>query len=161
MPNWCMNSVTFTHADQSAMTKLVDAWNSGEFFQTMIPLPESSKDDWYSWHLNHWGTKWDVGRETKEEPAKLVDGILTLNFDSAWSPPIAAYEALHDIGYEITAYYWEPGMCFAGSWKDGVDDYWEDVSDADQAEALLPADLNKTMAISENLASWAEEGGYQ
>jgi hypothetical protein len=48
-------------------------------------------------------------------------------------------------------------MCFAGSWKDGIDDYYEEVDDAVSAEKNLPADLNEMMAISENLSLWAEE----
>jgi hypothetical protein len=157
MPNWCLNTVTFDHANPKMMKKLVDAWNDGEFFQTMIPIPESAKEDWHSWCVSNWGTKWDVGRETKEPPVVLIDGTLTLNFDTAWAPPIEFYEGLRDMGYKITAYYWEPGMCFAGSWKDGIDDYYEEVDDADSAEKNLPADLNEMMAISENLSLWAEE----
>ena len=58
--------------------------------------------DWYTWRLQHWGTKWDL-RGIENE--KLTDGgaKLTLEkdnksysceFDTAWHPPLIALESL-------------------------------------------------------------------
>ena len=41
-------------------------------------------DNWYDWHCNYWGTKWDVDAE--EDDCDDEERI-SLGFDSAWSPP--------------------------------------------------------------------------
>ena len=81
-----------------------------------------------------------------------------LGFDSAWSPPIAAYEKLTEMGFRIRAMYSEPGMCYAGVWEDGVDDYYEysGMSSTEVAEQL-PVELDEAFCISESMAEWEEE----
>lgn len=39
--------------------------------------------NWYDWHVNFWGTKWDVESEINSEDETFVQ----IDFDSAWSPP--------------------------------------------------------------------------
>ena len=70
--------------------------------------------------VDNWGTKWDI----EFDNAFVMDEgkTVSLSFNSAWSPPIAAYEKLKEMGFEIYALYMEPGMGFAGEWEDG-DDY--------------------------------------
>ena len=41
-------------------------------------------DNWYDWHCNYWGTKWDVDAE--EDDCEDEERI-SMGFDSAWSPP--------------------------------------------------------------------------
>jgi hypothetical protein len=81
-----------------------------------------------------------------------------LGFESAWSPPIGAYEKLTDLGFTIRAMYYEPGMAFAGIWEDGQDDYYEygGLDSAGIAEAL-PVELDEAFGISESAAEWEEE----
>ena len=50
---------------------------------------------------------------------------MSVSFDTAWSPPLGLYERLKVLGYTVKAYYFEPGMQFAGEWTDGEDVYWE------------------------------------
>jgi hypothetical protein len=69
-------------------------------------------DDWYTWRVRNWGTKWDVDAEIeKREP-----GEAHLAFDSAWSPPVPAVVALSerfpDLEFLLT--FDEPGNDFAG-----------------------------------------------
>jgi hypothetical protein len=110
---------------------------------------------WYEWCCDQWGTKWDIGHRSEHgDRAALESGDLLVSFDSAWAPPIAAYEKLHEMGFEITAYYWEPGMCFCGTWADGVSDHYQNINDADSARRELPHDLDAMMGISENLEEW-------
>ena len=110
---------------------------------------------WYEWQIANWGTKWDLTDCTSEVDD---DGYsVTLTFDTAWSPPIEAYSKLEELGFSIKAYYYEPGMVFAGIWENGSDDYYEGWSDAANAEAILPKELNEQFAISENQAVWEDE----
>ena len=44
MPNWCDNTLHITHENPEMMKKVIDAWNSGEFFQTMRPCPQELID---------------------------------------------------------------------------------------------------------------------
>ena len=56
-------------------------------------------------------------------------------FDSAWSPPVGAYEKFCDDmdNCSIDAWYEEGGMDFAGIYEDGDDDYMENLSEACEA----------------------------
>jgi hypothetical protein len=72
-------------------------------------------DNWYDWRIANWGTKWDcdstdMGFQTDNETYFWVE------FDSAWSPPIAwlakvakMFQTLH---FKLT--YMEIGMWYAG-----------------------------------------------
>jgi hypothetical protein len=111
---------------------------------------------WYDFCVNEWGTKWEIGADGN--PAQDIPGGLMLGFESAWSPPIAAYEKLLEMGFEIEAMYYEPGMAFAGIWDNGRDDYYDysGLDSAGIAEAL-PAELDEAFCISESAAEWEEE----
>lgn len=186
MPNWCNNSVEIRHNDPAMLERVRKAFNAGALLQEFIPVPEDlhitagsdgpkgspeqnlleSKEEanrikhgytnWYDYCVNEWGTKWDVGADGN--PATDIPGGLSLGFDSAWSPPIAAYEKLMDMGFEIRAMYYEPGMCYAGIWEDGVDDYYEYSNmDSEQVAEELPKELDEAFCISEQMAEWEEE----
>jgi hypothetical protein len=109
--------------------------------------------NWYDFCVNEWGTKWDIGGDGHE--AQDIDGGLSLSFDSAWSPPVSAYEKLMDLGFRIYAMYHESGMCFAGIWDNGDDDYYE-YSDMNSQEVsdTLPIELDEAFCISEQMAEW-------
>jgi hypothetical protein len=79
-------------------------------------------------------------------------------FDSAWAPPIQFYEKLMDLGFSVRASYYEPGMCFAGIWEDGDDDYY-DLSDmnSEQVREELPEHLDEAYGISECMAEYEAE----
>jgi hypothetical protein len=142
MPNWCANNVTITHDDPAKLNELVDAYKRGELMEHFMPTPRDPNDptqllgagkpvtfdsskDWYSWRVNNWGTKWDVGGEDAfvDRPDQ---NTVVLSFDSAWSPPIEFYSFMTYLqGFDIRASYFEPGMCFCGDWIDGMDNYYE------------------------------------
>ena len=152
MPNWCDNTLHITHENPEMMKKVIDAWNSGEFFQTMRPCPQELIDtsagyggeteeqqenerrelanlekygykNWYNWRLNNWGTKWDIGLDSDlDNHAQGGDNDMFVYFNSAWSPPTGAYAKLEDLGFSVRAYYHEGGCAFCGSWIDGIDD---------------------------------------
>lgn len=121
MPNWCMNNLTVSHSDKNMVQKFVDAWNSGSTCEHFIPTPEGA--DWYSWNVSNWGTKWDFGKGEHDDPATIEDGLVSITFQTAWSPPIQFYNYLVDLGYGVDATYFEPGMGFCGIYDNGNDDY--------------------------------------
>ena len=49
---------------------------------------EYGYDNWYDWQVHHWGTKWDI----QCNDATLVDNVLEVSFESAWSPPVEALQ---------------------------------------------------------------------
>jgi hypothetical protein len=115
MPNWCFNQLEITSKNPAEIQKLVDAWDSGRFMQSLYPCPQELYDtiagsygdeekqkeleakekanlekygyeNWYDWCVDNWGTKWDIDTEAGES---YVSGdTFYANFDTAWSPPI-------------------------------------------------------------------------
>jgi hypothetical protein len=54
--------------------------------------------------------------------------------------------------------YNESGMCFAGIWEDGIDDYYEyDSLNSTEVAEQLPAELDEAFGISETMAEYEEE----
>ena len=184
MPNWCNNSVEIYHDDPKMIERVRTAFNGEGLLQEFIPVPEDLRNivagsvpveqeaehklkeefnrmtygytNWYDFCVNEWGTKWEIGADGN--PARDIPGGLSLGFESAWSPPIAAYEKLTEQGFRIKAMYYEPGMAFAGIWEDGQDNYYEygGLDSAGIAEEL-PAELDEAFGISESAAEWEEE----
>lgn len=186
MPNWCNNVIELGHEDPAMLERAKAALNRGEFLQEFIPVPESLQivagrvgDDtdpkqialeaaeksnlekygyatWYDFCVSEWGTKWDVGGDGMT--CDIENGRISTSFDSAWSPPTNAYEKLVDLGFSVRAYYYEPGMAFAGIWEDGDDDFYElGGMDSASVQEELPAVLDEMFCISESMAEWEEE----
>lgn len=151
MPNWCNNSITISGQTET-VKNLWEAANQegGGLLSAMYPQPKDmfrgslgeqerkdceakGIDNWYDWQSSNWGTKWDVDTEGLEFEDH-GDGTASITgwFDSAWAPPIGAYERFCDDmdGVYLDAWYEEGGMDFAGHWtSEGVDDYLEGISD--------------------------------
>jgi hypothetical protein len=190
MPNWCNNVVELAHEDPAMLERAKAALNRGEFLSEFIPVPEDlsivagrvgadedqkQKDlvaqeevnvakhgyrNWYDFCVNEWGTKWDVGGDGMT--CEIENGRISTSFDSAWAPPVAAYEKLVDLGFSVRAYYYEGGMCFAGVWEDFNDDYY-DLSGMDSAAVKeeLPEVLDEMFCISESMAEYEEENAEE
>jgi len=115
---------------------------------------------WYEFCVNNWGTKWDVGGSDGVDHTMESDGgtRLSVSFESAWAPPCAAYDTLVELGFEVRAFYYEPGMAFAGVWEDGFDDYYEyGGMNSDEIADTLPVELDEMFCISEDVAQWEAE----
>jgi len=184
MPNWCNNNLTLQHEDPKMIQRAYDALERGEFLQEFIPVPESLKivagfvgdpdeqkklesdtarnlevhgyGNWYDYCVGEWGTKWDVGDQGCSDIHP--DGLmLHTSFDSAWSPPVRAYEKLAELGFTVNAMYYESGMAYAGSWEDGCD---EEVNlegmSADDIERDYP-ELDECFGISECIREYEAE----
>jgi len=182
MPNWCMNTVTLEHEDPAMIARAREAFDKGSLLQEFIPCPQDLIDTvsgfgpeqealeaqqaanreqygystWYDHNVAEWGTKWDIGGSDCD--AQDIDGGLVLSFDSAWAPPLHAYERLLELGFKVQAMYYEPGMGFAGIWEDGSDDYYEyGGMTADEIEATLPPELDEAYGISQAVSEWEQE----
>ena len=137
MPNWCNNQMTISHSNPEMMAKAIKAWNEGNFLKTLVPPPDGLDGaDLYNWKVANWGTKWDIGYcgdlDNKIAEKDLDNNVpldFCVGFDSAWSPPVNAYETLHTMGFDIEAYWCESGMCFAGEFSDGfaIDYDWNEL----------------------------------
>jgi hypothetical protein len=61
-------------------------------------------------------------------------------------------------GFEIEAFYYEPGMQFVGKWADGIDEYYELGGETSETvRESIGAELDDYFAISESMAEWEEE----
>jgi len=122
-------------------------------------LAQHGYKTWYDFCVNEWGTKWDVDAY---EPVEYDDqhdkNGITFGFDSAWAPPTGCYDALMEQGYSVRAYYYEPGMCFAGVWEDGYDDC-VDLSGmtSEQVKEEIPEALDEMFCITETMAEYEAE----
>lgn len=176
MPNWCGNTLTLTHADPEMISRAKAAFAESRFLAEFIPIPavlngttspnregnaaelreQCGYTDWYDFCVNEWGTKWDVGDDQGIQT--YDDNELIVYFDSAWAPPIAAYEKLLDLGFTVYATYYEPGSAFAGIFEDGNDDYY-DLSGMDSGDVAqqLPSELDDAFGISESMAEYEAE----
>jgi hypothetical protein len=129
MPNWCLNNITVEHEDSAMVDRFEKAYNEGKTCEEFLPVPEGYYDDerWYDWCANNWGTKWDIGAKGEDQGLKAtrVGNQVSASFDSAWAPPIGLYDKLFELGYNVKATYWEPGMAYCGIWDNGYDNYIE------------------------------------
>ena len=185
MPNWCNNTLELVHEDPAMLERARVAFKEARLCEEFAPVPKSlhivagrvgdpdeqkkleeqeelnrvthGYANWYDYCVNEWGTKWDVGGDDLG-PAQDIPGGLIMAFDSAWAPPIQFYEKLLDLGFSVRASYYEPGMCFAGIWEDGNDDYY-DLSGmtSEQVREELPEHLDEAYGISETMAEYEAE----
>ena len=137
MPNYCNNIVTLTHEDPAQIKRVVDSLDSG-LFNEFIPMPEQLRntvkstatpeevyaknvqdcgyESWYEFAIAEWDTKWDA---CSPEILDQTTTSIKLTFDTAWSPPIAVFDKLHELGFDVEAYYHEGGMAYYGEYASG------------------------------------------
>jgi hypothetical protein len=158
MPNWCSNTLTLSHEDPEQIARASDAFRRGELLNEFVPLPAVEKDNWYDWHVNNWGTKWDVGGDNYNVDITDDGRSMTVNFESAWAPPVAWYENVQEQGFVVDAYYYESGMCFAGKYDESGDNCYEFSNmSSDEVRDMLPEDLDDMFGISECMAEYEDE----
>jgi hypothetical protein len=182
MPNWCSNSITISGSTDT-IKQLWDDAHVGDNFgllNAMVPMPKELDDttkgtdgdavNWYDWRVTNWGTKWDVSDEGLEY-VDNGDGTshITGWFDSAWAPPVEAYNTFLDDmdGCSIEATYEEGGMDFAGIYTDGDDQYMEGLAEwcekvvrgtcALEDTPELFQKLEDEFELIENRREWIEE----
>ena len=169
MPNWCNNTITI-RGDVETLSELKSVVEAGEgLLQAIKPMPKelegttapSDSPNWYDWCIANWGTKWDP--EVHLEFTDHGDGTAEITgwFDTAWSPPIEAFNTLAgdwDSCY-VELYYHESGMCFVGYWdSEGADDHYEyDGATSETVRNMIPEYLVDEFALDEQLAEYEDE----
>ena len=182
MPNWCNNSITISGPTETIQQLWEDAQAAEGLLEAMVPMPKELRDtvkgtgdelqtekydgatNWYDWAVNRWGTKWDVSLEGLEiEDNGDGTAYITGWFDSAWAPPIEAYNTfLEDMdNCSIEASYHEPGMDYAGFYNDGDDEYCENLTEQCELPYHKRSDLFNRLddeyALVENYEMWKED----
>jgi len=145
MPNWCFN-----HLVVSEDTPAFSEWLSkgGFSFERILETPPEllNGDGWYNWRIDNWGTKWDV--DPKKVNTQEFNGQISLDFDTAWAPPLQVIEKLSEMFptayFQLT--YFEPGMCFAGKFtaKDG-----RTHDNSDESGGLLYSEIAESFGCGE------------
>jgi hypothetical protein len=102
--------------------------------------------NWYDWSVANWGVKWDASCEDGAI-IEQNENLIKVGFDTAWGAPIEFYREMEELGWEVRAYYFEPGMMFCGMYEDGDDDSF-DISNPD----LVPEEIDEIFDIR----SWIE-----
>ena len=180
MPNWCNNTISLTGPKEKITAIYNKAKEDNALLQQLKPMPEvlegttspapkegkvqplvDGHDNWYDWRVENWGTKWDVDMDGLE----LSDDGTTITgwFDSAWAPPIHAYEYFltDNEDCSISSLYYEGGMDFAGKWEDFADmtvtpgDFTAD--QMEDPNSGLIYDINENFNMSEWVREYEEE----
>ena len=180
MPNWCNNTITLTGPKEKITAIYEKAKEDNALLQQLYPMPTQLEgttspapkegkvqplvdghDNWYDWRVDNWSTKWDVDMDGLE----LSDDGTTITgwFDSAWAPPIGAYEHFltENEDCSISSLYYEGGMDFAGKWEDFADmtvtpgDFTAD--EMEDPNSGLIYDINEQFNMSEFVREYEEE----
>jgi hypothetical protein len=84
-----------------APTNIEEYNKQDDFSKPIAERLQFNGDNWYDWNVRNWGTKWDVAvRDGEDYPETelLVEedwsDRLGYRFNTAWSPPLPAIEAL-------------------------------------------------------------------
>ncbi len=185
MPNWCNNNLVLEHDDPAMIKRAYDALERCEFLQEFIPVPKELTEtisgsygdeekqaaleaqtraniekygygNWYDYCVAEWGTKWDVGEQGCSDIHP--DGkMLHTSFDSAWAPPVNAYEKLEALGFRVEAQFYESGMAFAGSYSQGqCEEINLEGMSADDIEQQYP-EIDECFGISESIREYEAE----
>jgi hypothetical protein len=185
MPNWCNNNLILEHDDPAMITRAKEALDRGEFLSEFCPVPKELIEtisgsygdadkqaaleaqtraniekygygNWYDYCVNEWGTKWDVGGDGQTD-VHPEGRMLHTSFDSAWAPPVNAYQKLEALGFRVEAQFYESGMAFAGTYSDGnCDDFSLEGMSADEIEQNYP-ELDDCFGISESIREYEAE----
>ena len=132
MPNWCYHSAEISHDDPAKISTLIQTILDGRTFEHFLPIPpevigptdpdleargiKAMGGTEYQWRVDHWGTKWDICYPSIE---KKSGNSIFVSFETAWSPPLGAFEAMKAEGYKVRSEYWEEGGFYVGIWDDG------------------------------------------
>lgn len=157
MPNWSTSEVTI-RGDVSDLEDILSRCSSDGkpfSFENFVPTPAglngevSFSDlvdalqencdtfefkDWYSWRIAFWGTKWDLDDSTIIDDSLIHNGVLKVEYNSAWSPPVSFWKNFSKLYPNVTIVeqYYELGAGFIGEaviHNGLVNDRCEDITD--------------------------------
>ena len=118
MPNWCD---CFLEITANNLNEIQTFYNENKTdnlelsFNIKVPIPEDQEENWYSWRVSNWGTKWDLSDETMCEMDE-DNNYISYGFSTAWSPLIEWMNSVSNQYPNLTfkIEYSEPGCSFAG-----------------------------------------------
>lgn len=145
MPNWCNNEISIEFPHPLLKNRFMDKfYNVPAIYQSdlkfhkeiygkelvvsrkqytlngLVPVPQEVlnrgfNDAGYDWQCDNWGTKWDISPHDIKE----TDKSISFNTDTAWSPPIEAFEKIADRfpDARIKIKYDEPGTQYVGEFN--------------------------------------------
>jgi len=132
MPNWCSNELIIGSKNKDLIKTIHSEIINEEGhldFKLITGVPDTPayrneftdsqdeiRDDptyWYKWNPENWGTKWNACDSDVVDPHST---LLTINFNTAWSPPEPVIRALSEKypKANIALHYKEEGMNFEG-----------------------------------------------
>lgn len=155
MPNWCQNVVTLHHSDVNMINRAVTAYNEDKLFNEFVPCPPEEEENWYNWSLSNWGTKWEA--RSADNVERIDTNTIQLFYETAWAPPIEFYNSMLEQGFQVSAYYYEPGMNFCGHYDIDYNDEYSIDGNSEWVENNIPEDINDIFGISESMKEWEEE----
>jgi hypothetical protein len=90
MPNWSFNHLQII-GKQDEIDKCLNSVKTKESafdFDAVIPRPENISD-WYTWNIEHWGTKWNAQPSSGDTiVAERIPTGAEIWFDTPWTPPV-------------------------------------------------------------------------
>ena len=121
MPNHITSRIEF-YGEQENIDKVLSIIKGEEEcidFNKIVPMPDYifrgnlgpeehakyGKNNWYDWSLYNWGTKWNAYYSSADKENNVIE------FDTAWSCPLALLDKLAELCYEHEVY-------FTGKWAD-------------------------------------------
>ena len=118
MPNDCTNILTISASSKEELDKILELVKGDDrplSFNSIVPIPEEEKENWYNWRIENWGTQWDA-YEHDGEVERLSDEEAKICFLTAWSPPAPVIKELSAQFPQaiISLFYYESDMDFCG-----------------------------------------------
>tara|TARA_R110002124_G_scaffold186435_1_gene353903 strand:+ start:570 stop:1022 length:453 start_codon:yes stop_codon:yes gene_type:complete len=145
MPNWCSNEVQIDGNEKDIAKFKEECFTDHKGvavldFSKVLPEPDYDKPkkdgthnngvqtepssvmpDWWTWRNDNWGTKWNLvpnhdGDLTAYMTVEDGEDYISLEFDTAWSPPSGIYEAIVEKypDLDINWFYREDGVQISG-----------------------------------------------
>jgi hypothetical protein len=187
MPNWCTNDLSIRGSKELIeeiastellLSKLVPYPEELKDYQKIFPVPKNEVkarqklkkkygvDNLYDWCVENWGTKWEVTvTYFSVEESKNKDGsdcwLLDAAFDSAWGPPIEAFEKVYEkyknTDISIRLDYIEPGCGFLGRAENRDGDFKNECLEYSGLSELRNILKNMDHRIGQNELEYLEE----
>ena len=159
MPNHVYNTLYGTGKPHT-MEKLHEASKDlgGGIAQILMPRPADQEDNWYSWNIDNWGTKWGCYEQD-------IEGDL-MHFTTAWGR--ISHELLDRIAIHFPTFVFEyeeeTGWGGIIRYKNGIQDFidtyedpeWGAMGYTQKGEGVLMSDFSTVYRLDEDYIKLGE-----